>query len=245
MNNKKVFIFSLVALLAISTIATVARAQDKKEGGERNGANQIERPDGMPPMGTGARPTGTPPYGTGTPRFGTDTLGFASGTPRNFEDKREGIVGTVSAINGSVISILTISREGTTTATVDATGVLIIKDNATSSISEIQIGNMIFVQGDILDSTITAEKIVIKTAKTTEKQNNKNGDKETGIFGKISNFFKKMVGKDTGNKEQERNNAGTQPTMGTSTTSTPPIQNRNAEQNGFMNSIKKFFQKIF
>ena len=72
------------------------------------------------------------------------------------------VVGTVSAINGNVITISGKQGFGATTATtftVDATNAKITKAKATVSISSVAIGDMVLVQGTITGTNVVATAI--------------------------------------------------------------------------------------
>lgn len=82
----------------------------------------------------------------------------------NFGQKRGawGIFGTVSAINGSTLSVTSKNFEPNTTSktyTVDASNATITKDGATSSLSAIAVGDTVMVQGTI-NGTSVAAKII-------------------------------------------------------------------------------------
>ena len=70
------------------------------------------------------------------------------------------VFGTVSAINGNILTINGRQGFGTTTPavtfTVDATKAKIIKNNATSSVASIVIGDTVLVQGTISGTNVTA-----------------------------------------------------------------------------------------
>ncbi|MES2060157.1 MAG: hypothetical protein V4438_03940 [Patescibacteria group bacterium] len=75
---------------------------------------------------------------------------------------RPELVGKVTAVNGN---ILTVSGRGfgrenaTTSFSVDASAAVVVKGNATSTVSSISVGDTILVQGTVSGSTITAKKI--------------------------------------------------------------------------------------
>ena len=109
---------------------------------------------------------------------------FAAATPANrpqmrnnqtrtaFQGMKPSVIGTVSAINGSTITISGKQGEGfgfggkrgtattspatVSTFSIDATNATVMKNNATSSISNIIIGDTIMVQGTINGKNITA-----------------------------------------------------------------------------------------
>lgn len=73
------------------------------------------------------------------------------------------IVGIVSAVNGSTLTVTGRQGFGSSTAsvsyTVDATNATVIKNNATSTLSSISVGDNVFVQGTTSGTNITATAI--------------------------------------------------------------------------------------
>ncbi len=73
---------------------------------------------------------------------------------------RPAVVGTVSAVNGNSITVS--GRQGmgsgaaSVTYTVDATNAIVMKNNATSSVSNIATGDNVFVQGTVSGTNVTA-----------------------------------------------------------------------------------------
>jgi hypothetical protein len=229
MKKTNAIAISLVLTCLFSSLPFLVQAENKGNG-RGEGQPMIGQANGMP-----NRASNTPPMGTGTPRFGTGTPEFAE-RERN-QNGEEGVVGVVSAISNSIISLLTIGKSGTTTVTIDASSAVIMKYNATTTIASMQVGDMIAVQGDTSSTTISAKKIIIRAATSTPlHQNNKDGNKENGIWGKISNFFKKLGGK---NNPGTSTPTSTPPTISTTTASgTQPIA---PEKTGFTGVVKKFF----
>lgn len=77
---------------------------------------------------------------------------------------RPGVFGTVTSINGDIITVS--GRQGfgpnataTTTYTVDATNATVKKNNATSTVSAIAIGDAIFAQGTVTGTNVAAVTI--------------------------------------------------------------------------------------
>jgi ribosome maturation factor RimP len=111
------------------------------------------------------------------------------------------IVGTVTAIDNTTITINSAQKNSTdggetTTYTVNASGATVTQKTKEGTdeilaISDIKVGNTIFVQGEASDSTITATAISI----TASGENQTNGKANNGIWNKITNFFGKMFGK--------------------------------------------------
>ena len=77
---------------------------------------------------------------------------------------RPGVVGTVTAVSGNTITINGRTGFGSTTATIsytiDATNATVRKNNATSTIASIAVGDRIFVQGTVSGTNVTATAII-------------------------------------------------------------------------------------
>jgi hypothetical protein len=105
--------------------------------------------------------------------------------------RKQGVMGTVSAINGNSITVtskkFTKGATGTTptattvTYTVDVTNATVIKSGATSSVSAIAVGDTVMVQGTVSGSNVTATAI-------RDGQFGKGGmqDKKPGVVGTVS-----------------------------------------------------------
>jgi Domain of unknown function (DUF5666) len=75
-----------------------------------------------------------------------------------------GVFGTVSAINGTTLTVTSKGGPSTqsssgTTYTVDASNAIVVKDGATSTVSAIATGDTVMVQGTVSGSSVTATKI--------------------------------------------------------------------------------------
>lgn len=76
---------------------------------------------------------------------------------------RPGVVGKVSAVNGDILTVA--GRQGfgstsvATTFTVDATNAVVKKNNATSTVSSIAVGDTVAVQGTVSGTNVTATMI--------------------------------------------------------------------------------------
>jgi hypothetical protein len=78
-----------------------------------------------------------------------------------------GVVGTVSAVNGTTLTITSKSRvkpgstavETTTIYTVNASGATVTKNGTASSVSAIAVGDTVMVQGTVSGTTVTAKTI--------------------------------------------------------------------------------------
>lgn len=117
-----------------------------------------------------------------------------------------GIFGTVSALNGTTLTVNSKRATTTTTYMVDATNATVFKDKATSTISAILVNDTVVVQGTVTGTNVIATRIV--DAKLPMFMNNgkgngwKNGTSTPpmmhgmeGVFQKIGNFFKGLFHK--------------------------------------------------
>lgn len=106
---------------------------------------------------------------------------------------RPGVFGTVASVSGNTLTVTSTGRMGfrasttpTTTYTVDATNAVVMKNNATSSVSSIVVGDMVSVQGTVTGTNVVATKINdgLVRGKGTPGQPNPNGGQNlSGIVG--------------------------------------------------------------
>jgi hypothetical protein len=98
--------------------------------------------------------------------------------------------GTVASIS---VNTLTITNASNVTYTVDISSAKVVKGNATSTISNIIVGDRVIVQGTVNGTSITASSVVDQGTMpnnnaTSTPQNN------GGFFGAIGGFFHRMFG---------------------------------------------------
>ncbi len=76
---------------------------------------------------------------------------------------KPGVIGTVSGVNGNSITVTGRTGFGpasaSTTYTVDATNAMVYKNNATSSVSAIVVGDKVAVQGTVTGTSVAATQI--------------------------------------------------------------------------------------
>ena len=97
------------------------------------------------------------------------------------------VTGTISTISGSTI---TISNKGNVQYTVDATNAKVVKGNATSSISNVVVGDNVIVQGTVNGTSITASFVIIQNRPANQSTNYPVKQVQNkGLFGTIGNFF--------------------------------------------------------
>ena len=152
-NKKIITAATALAMAGSFAVALPAFADtDSGPGGVNiNASAQVQMGRGQPGMGMG--------FGRGQGE------GEGRGGPGGMmpQGVRPAAFGTVTAINGNIITIA--SRQGfgsttsTTTITVDATNATVVKNNATSTLSAVTVGDMIAVQGTLSGTNIVATSI--------------------------------------------------------------------------------------
>jgi hypothetical protein len=102
---------------------------------------------------------------------------------------RPGIFGTVSAINGNILTVVGRgpgTNQASTTYTVDATNSTVVKNNATTTISAVLVGDTVSVRGTVSGTNVTATSIrdglMMRGSGYVGPDGNKDlgGDKRTG-----------------------------------------------------------------
>ena len=83
--------------------------------------------------------------------------------------QRPAVVGTVTAVNGDILTVAarswqrnssTTTPAATTTYTVDATNATVTKNGASSTVSNIVVGDALVVQGTVTGTSVTASSIL-------------------------------------------------------------------------------------
>ncbi len=120
------------------------------------------------------------------------------GQPENFTGNGQPVVGgKVTSINGAIISI---TNRGNVNYTVDATNAKINKQGiASSTISNISVGDTIIAQGVVNGTSITASSIDDRPTPPVQQNVTNNGTTNTGapqqqpgFFGRVKNFFSRF-----------------------------------------------------
>jgi hypothetical protein len=102
------------------------------------------------------------------------------------------VAGTVSAVNGSVI---TITNKSNVTYTINASGAKIVKGSSTVLVSDIAVGDMIVVQGTINGNAVVATSVIDQAKPTSASPTSGEGEKGNGgFFGGIGAFFSHLFG---------------------------------------------------
>lgn len=99
--------------------------------------------------------------------------------------------GTVSSISGSSI---TITNKSNATYTVDASSAVVAKNNATSSVSEIAVGDNLIIQGAVNGNSITASSIIDRATPNIATNPNNSGGIVRKFFGRMGGFFHSLFG---------------------------------------------------
>ena len=96
------------------------------------------------------------------------------------------IVGKVSTINGSIVTIL---NKNNVSYTIDVTNAKILQGQNTILVSNIAVGDTLIAQGAVTGTNIVASTVIdqSKTVPTTTEQ-------PKGFFGNIGSFFKNLFG---------------------------------------------------
>lgn len=134
--------------------------------------------DGVPPRGE--RPEGAPSQER---QMGAMVQG--NGQPV--------VGGSISSINGSTF---TITNKSNASFTIDASAATVIKEHATSTVSNLAVGDNVVVQGAVNGSSVSAASVTANTP----QQNQSNGTSDAnpgrgrGFMGMIGGFFRNLFG---------------------------------------------------
>jgi len=150
MNTKKIIsITTGLALAASIAIPAFAFTQTNNNGRDNNG-----QPGGWQGQGKSAL---TPGHMIG--RQGNGNRSATSTRPA----MKPGVSGTVTAVSGNIITVSGRTGFSSTTATVtytvDATNATVRKNNATSTVGSIAVGDKLFAQGTVSGTNVTATAI--------------------------------------------------------------------------------------
>ncbi len=179
--KNKIKLAILGSVLVGSLVALPVFAQGPQNAGSRwgdnDGDNDWHRGQGMMMHGTfgtvssvnGNTQTGPVIQGNGQPVVG----------------------GTVSAISGSSV---TITNKSNVTYTIDASSAVVAKNNATSSVSEIAVGDNLIVQGAVNGNSITASSILDHATPNVATNPNNGGGIVRMFVGRIGGFFHSLFG---------------------------------------------------
>ena len=99
------------------------------------------------------------------------------------------IAGTISAVNGSTV---TVTNRSNVTYTVNATNAQVTKGQGTTPLSNLTVGDNVIVQGVVNGTSVVASSIIDQSKPTNNVNNNE--QKSQGFFGRIGSFFKSLFG---------------------------------------------------
>ena len=168
---------------AVSTIASVSVGDTVMVQGTVSGTSVTATVirDGVG-LGRGRGPAGAP--GNGNGQFGTTTSPIkGNGQPV--------VAGTVSAINGTALTLTTSSN---TSYAIDASSAVVSRGGTTSSVSAIAVGDYAIVQGAVNGTSVTASAIIDQKAGAPTNSGAPKSSQGSGFFGSIGNFFKHLFG---------------------------------------------------
>jgi len=114
----------------------------------------------------------------------------ASSTPLLQGNGQPVIAGTISAINGSV---LTVTNRSNVTYSVDVISAKIMQGQNIITKLNLAVGDSVIIQGTVNGTSIVASSVVDQ-AKSTNTTSNSEQKPKVGFFGKIGGFFKHMFG---------------------------------------------------
>lgn len=172
-NKKEMqFIYGTVSSVSGNTINVSVTEKKLLNVPQKRAFGTSTRPE----YGTSTRPDYM--YGTNTEQFGTSTWpGYGTGTKPEFNrNMRPELLATTTTI----------------VYTIDATNAKIYEGRATTTVSNIAVGNMVWVQGKVTGENVTANVIMvmaIPTPKVGDKGNKNNqltGDGQPVVAGTIS-----------------------------------------------------------
>ena len=179
---------------ATSTVSSILTGDRVIVSGTINGTNVTAKVirDGLGRIGQGfgMGGRGGKDGKRGVPSGNQGAMGGAvGGAMQNLQGNGQPVVGgNVTSVNGSTFSITNASNA---TFSIDATNANIVKSGATSTASNIQVGDSVMVQGTINGSSVTANTVIDK-GQTFAPSGNTTPRK--GFFGGISNFVHKIFG---------------------------------------------------
>ncbi|MFZ1075351.1 MAG: DUF5666 domain-containing protein [Minisyncoccia bacterium] len=177
---------------AASTVSAIATGDTVMVEGTVSGTSVTATAirDGM--MGRGGPGGFGGKQGQG-PRFGSNTP--ATNTPVITGNGQPVIGGNVTAISGNT---LTVTNKSSVTYSVDATSAKIVKHGvATSTISNVSVGDSVVVQGTVNGTSITASTVIDNGTPPAAPAGTASGTppaKHGGFLGAIGGFFSHLFG---------------------------------------------------
>ncbi len=172
-----------------ATVSGIAVGDTIMAQGTISGANVVAKTirDGIPQRGQGQEKGQGQELGQGSEK------GF---NPQVAGNGQPVIAGSVTALNGS---ILTVSNKSNVVYTVDATNATVYKGNATSTVSSVVVGDNVVIQGSVNGTSVIASNVMDRgippanpnpaTANGTTGQ-----PQQRGFFQRVGGFFSRMFG---------------------------------------------------
>ena len=169
---------------ATSTISAIAVGDNIFAEGTVTGTNVVATNiiDGL--MNRGSRGTGN------VDMMNKDTSGAHASTSPVIGNGQPVIAGTVSAINGTSLTISTVSN---VTYTVDASNAKVLEGPNTVAFSSVVVGNKVLIQGVVNGTSVTASTVIDQSVTPSGVSNPHQGESR-GFFGGIGDFFKHLFG---------------------------------------------------
>lgn len=165
MFNQKNLVLGLMLVLAVCGVTQVARADNDNNSGKSGFSGKEEVKGGLFKL-----------------FYRGDDRDDKRGDDKRNDDKRfSGVVGTISAINGSSLTVQSKGRmmmgnnntPSATTYTVNVATATIFKNNATSSLSALVVGDMVLIEGMVNGTSVTATSIHASPFRPDNKDWNK------------------------------------------------------------------------
>ena len=172
---------------AASTISAIVVGDTVMVQGTVSGTNVTATTirDGVVPM-----------MGRGMGMGGKESVGgHASSTPRvTIPGNGQPVIGgIVASVSGNTLSVTTAT--GGMTYSVDAMNAIVVKGNATSTVSAITVGDRVVVQGSVNGTSVSAYSVTDSGVAKTSTAGTVGSQGFGGrIFGAIGGFFKHMFG---------------------------------------------------
>lgn len=103
------------------------------------------------------------------------------------------LAGTISAINGSTLSL---TNKSNLAYTVDVTNAKLLRGQNTIALSSLNVGDSVVVQGAVNGNSVAASTVIDQTMPASSAVNQPNSGQQPnrGFFGGILNFFKGLFG---------------------------------------------------
>lgn len=151
---KKTLLAMFVAIISVTSVGFSASAVHAEDGSSENAGARMEV------------------RGTNLTSFGARFKAFLGIHDMRKENRLEGIRGTVTAVNGTTITLnaKTASTTVFTTYSIDASNSLFVKNKATSTTINVSVGDFVVAQGTLVDTNMTAKVVISGVPPVGQKQ---------------------------------------------------------------------------